>query len=52
MSLCPSTSSGPSQLIRKMEKYNAIRHDPSEPEDKKEALRTKLFEGDHLWLHL
>lgn len=40
------------ELIRKMERFNAVRHDPSVPEETKEDLREELFEGDHLWPHL
>ncbi|MBW2427881.1 MAG: hypothetical protein JRF56_02905 [Deltaproteobacteria bacterium] len=37
------------ELINKMERYNAIRHDYTMDEDKKEAIRAELFEGDHEW---
>ncbi len=37
------------ELVSKMERYNAIRHDPSMDEEQKEALREALFEGDHAW---
>jgi tetratricopeptide (TPR) repeat protein len=39
------------ELIGKMERYNAIRHDDSMDEDQKEAIREDLFEGDHAWPH-
>jgi hypothetical protein len=39
-------------LIDKMERYNAIRHDPEWDEEEKEAIREELFEGDHSWPHL
>ncbi|MBC8871605.1 MAG: hypothetical protein H8E44_19440 [Planctomycetes bacterium] len=39
-------------LIEKMERYNAIRHDPGLDEEEKEAIREELFEDDHLWPHL
>jgi tetratricopeptide (TPR) repeat protein len=38
-------------LIGKMDRYNAIRHDASIKEDQKEELREELFEGDHAWPH-
>ena len=39
------------ELIRKMERYNAIRIDDSMDEDPKEEIREELFEGDHAWPH-
>jgi len=36
-------------LLEKMERYNAIRHDQDLDEDEKEEIRAELFEGDHLW---
>lgn len=39
-------------LIKKMERYNAIRHDDDMDEDRKEAIRTELFADDHCWPHL
>jgi len=39
-------------LIAKMERYNAIRHDPAVSEKRKEKIREELFEGDHAWPHL
>jgi hypothetical protein len=39
------------ELIGKMERYNAIRHDDSMDEDQKEEIREELFEGDHAWPH-
>ncbi|MGA2262472.1 MAG: hypothetical protein ABSH28_13680 [Acidobacteriota bacterium] len=39
-------------LIGKMERYNAIRHDKTMEEEQKEALREELFEGDHAWPHI
>jgi tetratricopeptide (TPR) repeat protein len=38
-------------LIGKMDRYNAIRHDESIDQDQKEELREELFEGDHAWPH-
>jgi tetratricopeptide (TPR) repeat protein len=40
------------ELLDKMEQYNAIRHDGSLSEKKKEEIRHKLFEGDHCWPHI
>jgi len=40
------------EIIRKMERYNAIRHDPKVDDEQKETLREELFEGDHAWPHL
>jgi hypothetical protein len=40
------------ELLDKMEQYNAVRHDAAVSEKKKERLREKLFEGDHLWPHI
>jgi tetratricopeptide (TPR) repeat protein len=40
------------ELINKMERYNAIRHDEAVDEDQKEAIREELFEGDHAWPHI
>jgi hypothetical protein len=40
------------ELLDKMERYNAIRHDAAMSEKKKEKLREKLFEGDHFWPHI
>jgi hypothetical protein len=39
-------------LIAKMERYNAIRHDPAVSEKRKEKIREELFEADHAWPHL
>ena len=39
-------------LIDKMLQYNAIRHDSEMTPDQKEAIRQKLFAGDHAWPHL
>jgi tetratricopeptide (TPR) repeat protein len=39
-------------LIGKMDRYNAIRHDETMDEDRKEELREELFEGDQAWPHL
>jgi hypothetical protein len=39
------------ELIGKMERYNAIRHDDSMDEDQKEEIREQLFEGDHTLPH-
>jgi len=40
------------ELLDKMERYNAVRHDSTVSEKKKEKLREKLFEGDHAWPHI
>jgi hypothetical protein len=40
------------ELLDKMERYNAVRHDSTVSEKKKEKLREKLFEGDHTWPHI
>jgi hypothetical protein len=37
------------ELLEKMQKYNAVRHDESINENKKEAIRDEIFEGDHAW---
>ncbi|MBI2481722.1 MAG: hypothetical protein HYV60_24675 [Planctomycetia bacterium] len=39
-------------LIKKMERYNAIRHDGTMDEDRKEEIRRELFADDHCWPHL
>jgi len=39
------------ELIGKIERYNAIRHDDSMDEDQKEEIREELFDGDHAWPH-
>lgn len=36
-------------LLEKAERYAAVRHDESIPEEEKERIREELFEGDHLW---
>jgi tetratricopeptide (TPR) repeat protein len=40
------------ELLDKMERYNAIRHDATVSENRKEKLREKIFEGDHYWPHI
>jgi tetratricopeptide (TPR) repeat protein len=40
------------ELLDKMERYNAVRHDATVSESKKEKIREKLFEGDHFWPHI
>jgi hypothetical protein len=40
------------ELLDKMKRYNAIRHDDTVSEKKKEKLREELFEGDHAWPHI
>jgi hypothetical protein len=40
------------ELLDKMKRYNAVRHDPTVSEKKKEKLREELFEGDHVWPHI
>lgn len=40
------------ELLDKMKRYNAIRHDATVDEERKEELREELFEGDHAWPHL
>lgn len=37
------------ELLEKTRKYNAVRHDESINEAKKEAIRDEIFEGDHVW---
>jgi hypothetical protein len=37
------------ELIEKMERYNAVRHDDSLDEDEREEVRIELFDGDHVW---
>lgn len=37
------------KLIGKMQRYNIIRHNKDMDEEKKEAIRDELFEGDHSW---
>ncbi len=37
------------ELLGKIERYNAIRHDPEMAEEEKEETRDELFEGDHFW---
>jgi tetratricopeptide (TPR) repeat protein len=37
------------ELLEKMQKYNAVRRDESINENKKEAIRDEIFEGDHAW---
>ena len=37
------------ELISKMTKYNAVRHDDSVAAQEKEAIREQLFEGHHQW---
>ena len=37
------------ELIGKMERYNEIRHNDEVDAKEKEAIREKLFEGDHDW---
>ncbi len=49
---CPEFYPATLELIHKMERYNAIRHDDAMDEDRKEAVREELFEGDHAWPHL
>ena len=39
------------EFLDKMEQYNAIRHDDSLSEKKKEQIRQKLFGDDHCWPH-
>ena len=39
-------------LIGKMERYNEIRHNDDIDDEEKEAIRDKLFRGDHTWPHL
>jgi tetratricopeptide (TPR) repeat protein len=39
-------------LIDKTIQYNAIRHDGNLDEAEKEAIRERLFHGDHAWQHL
>ena len=36
-------------LVEKAERYAAVRHDDSRPEEEKERIREELFEGDHLF---
>ena len=36
-------------LVAKMHRYNAIRHDPTLDQKEKDALRNEIFEGDHFW---
>ena len=40
------------ELFDKMHKYNKIRHNPAVSENKKEAIREELFEGDHDWMFI
>lgn len=40
------------KLLKKMERYNAVRHDDGVGEAEKEAIRQELFAGDHTWPHL
>lgn len=37
------------ELIDKMERYNAIRHDETMDERQKEDMREEIFEGEHAW---
>jgi hypothetical protein len=37
------------ELTGKMERYNMIRHDDDMDDEKKEAIREELFEGNHSW---
>ena len=37
------------ELIGKMQRYNAIRHNNDLDEEEKEAIRDELFDGDHAW---
>ena len=37
------------ELIGKIQRYNAIRHNKDMDEGEKEAIRDNLFEGDHSW---
>jgi tetratricopeptide (TPR) repeat protein len=39
------------EFLDKMEQYNAIRHDDSLSEKRKEHIRQKLFSDDHCWPH-
>ena len=39
------------EFLDKMEQYNAIRHDDSLSEKRKEQIRQKLFGDDHCWPH-
>ncbi len=39
------------EFLDKMEQYNAIRHEDSLSEKKKEQIRQKLFGDDHYWPH-
>jgi tetratricopeptide (TPR) repeat protein len=39
------------EFLDKMEQYNAIRHNDSLSEKKKEQIRQKLFGDDHCWPH-
>jgi tetratricopeptide (TPR) repeat protein len=39
------------EFLDKMEQYNAIRHDDSMSERRKEQIRHKLFGDDHCWPH-
>ncbi|MGM0530350.1 MAG: hypothetical protein ACQER7_03250, partial [Bacteroidota bacterium] len=38
-----------SEMFRKMDRYNEIRHDYSISDEEKENIRDELFEGDHMW---
>ncbi|MBN2320347.1 MAG: hypothetical protein JXR49_14790 [Acidobacteria bacterium] len=39
------------EFLDKMEQYNAIRHNDSLSEKRKEQIRQKLFGDDHCWPH-
>ena len=43
------TSSLKDELFDKMHRYNKIRHNPDVSEMRKEKIREKLFEDDHVW---
>ena len=40
------------EMLVKVEKYNAVRHDYSMDQGKLEDIREELFEGDHDWMFL
>ena len=39
------------ELLDKMHRYNAIRHDPNLNEDEKDVLMDRIFEGDHCFYY-
>ena len=42
-----NTSAMKSELLDKMQRYNAIRHNDELSDEEKEDIREELFEGDH-----